>query len=133
MGWSTSSPFHQKHYEMKLMDFFVKLGADPQSHWQCGKGMQRRMTEKDAISWCGFGETDYQTLGESAAAADQGNCTDTRRGFTPRRGKSTSAASNMAASVALPATDALPSLLARDSKSGLPLLRSRISTATSRS
>ena len=58
----SSSPFHQKHYEMKLMDFFVKLGADPQSHWQCAKGMQRRMTEKDAISCSGFGETDYQCL-----------------------------------------------------------------------
>ena len=34
---------------MKLMDFFVTPGADPQSHWQCGKGMQRRMTERDFI------------------------------------------------------------------------------------
>ena len=56
---ATSTPFHEKHYEMKLMDFFVKLGADTQSHWQCGKGMQRRMTEKDEISCSGFGETDY--------------------------------------------------------------------------
>jgi hypothetical protein len=55
----TSSSFHQKHYEMKSMDFFARLGADPQSHCQCGKGMQRRMAEKDAISCSGFGETDY--------------------------------------------------------------------------
>jgi hypothetical protein len=55
----TSSSFHQKHYEMKSMDFFARLGADPQSHCQCGKGMQRRMAEIDAISCSGFGETDY--------------------------------------------------------------------------
>jgi hypothetical protein len=41
------------------MDFFARLGADPQSHFQCGKGIQRRMAEKDTISCNGFGETDY--------------------------------------------------------------------------
>jgi hypothetical protein len=55
----TSSSFHQKQYEMKSMDFFARLGAEPQSHFQCGEGMQRRMAEKDAISCSGFGETDY--------------------------------------------------------------------------
>ncbi len=45
---------------MKSMDFFARLGADPQSHLQCDKGMQRRMAEKDAISCIVFGETDYQ-------------------------------------------------------------------------
>ena len=44
---------------MKSMDFFARLGVDPQSHCQCGKGMQRRMAEKDAISSIVFGETDY--------------------------------------------------------------------------
>ena len=44
---------------MKSMDFFARLGADPQPHWTCGKGLQRRMAEKDAISCSGFGETDY--------------------------------------------------------------------------
>ena len=44
---------------MKPMDFFVRLGAGPQSHCQCGKGVQRRMAEKDAVSWFGFGEMDY--------------------------------------------------------------------------
>ena len=43
---------------MKSMDFFATLGADPQPHWQCGKGMQRRVAEKDAISCSGFGATD---------------------------------------------------------------------------
>jgi hypothetical protein len=45
---------------MKSMDFFARLGTDLQSHCQCGKGIQRRMVEKDAISYRGFGETDYQ-------------------------------------------------------------------------
>jgi hypothetical protein len=36
--------------------------VDPQSHCQCGKGMQRRIAEKDPISCSGFGETDYQGL-----------------------------------------------------------------------
>ena len=44
---------------MKSMDFFARLGVDPQSHCQCGKGMQGRMAEKDAISCRVFGETDY--------------------------------------------------------------------------
>jgi hypothetical protein len=45
---------------MKSMDFFARVGADVQSRCQCGKAMQRRMAEKDAMSCCGFGETDYQ-------------------------------------------------------------------------
>ena len=44
---------------MKSMDFFARLGVDPQSHCQCGKGMQGRMAEKDAILCGVFGETDY--------------------------------------------------------------------------
>ena len=59
MVWPSSSSFHQKQYEMKPMDFFVRLGAGLQSHCQCGKGVQRRMAEKDAVSCIGFGETDY--------------------------------------------------------------------------
>jgi hypothetical protein len=43
---------------MKSMDFFARLGVNLQSHCQCGKGMQRRMAEKDAISCGVFGETD---------------------------------------------------------------------------
>ena len=43
------------------MDLFARLGADPQAHFQCGKGMQRRVAEKDAISCNRFGETDYQS------------------------------------------------------------------------
>lgn len=30
--------------------FFVKLGADPQPYGVYGKGLQRRMAEKDAVS-----------------------------------------------------------------------------------
>ena len=44
---------------MKPMDFSVRLGAGPQPHCQCGKGVQRRMAEKDAVSCIGFGEMDY--------------------------------------------------------------------------
>jgi len=44
---------------MKPMDFFVRLGTDPLPHRQCGKGMQRRMVEKDAVSGTEFGETDF--------------------------------------------------------------------------
>ena len=47
---------------MKSMDFFAKLGVDPQSHCQCGKGMQGRTAEKDAISCRVFGETNYEAL-----------------------------------------------------------------------
>ena len=35
------------------------LSADPLPHSQCGKGMQRRMVEKDAVSCTEFGEADY--------------------------------------------------------------------------
>jgi hypothetical protein len=44
---------------MKLMHFPAKLGADPQQHRLCGKGMQQRVVGKGAISCKGFGETDY--------------------------------------------------------------------------
>ncbi len=54
-----SSSFHQKQYEMKPMDFFARLSADPLPHCRCGKGMERRMVEKDAVSCNGFGETNY--------------------------------------------------------------------------
>jgi hypothetical protein len=46
------------HDEMKAMDFCARLGAAPPPHRQCGKGMQRRRAEKDALSCRGFGETD---------------------------------------------------------------------------
>ena len=32
------------------MVFFVRLGADPPPHYLCGKGLQRRLAEKDTIS-----------------------------------------------------------------------------------
>ena len=41
------------------MDFFGRLGANPHPHCLCGKGMQRRMAGKDAISCHRFGGTDY--------------------------------------------------------------------------
>ena len=41
---------------MKWMDFFVRLGADPPPYGVYGKGMQRRMAEKDAIHVCGLVE-----------------------------------------------------------------------------
>jgi hypothetical protein len=37
---------------MRSMDFAARLGAAAPPHWTCGKGMQRRMAVKDAIS-CG--------------------------------------------------------------------------------
>jgi len=43
------------------MDFFARLGADPPPHSLCGKGLQRRMAEKDAVLCNGFDETHYQT------------------------------------------------------------------------
>ena len=42
---------------MKPLDFFARPGAEP--HNKCGKGMQRRMVEKDSVSCVGFGEVDY--------------------------------------------------------------------------
>ena len=59
LGLQTSSPFHQNHYKMKSVHFSGKLGADPQPHWLCGKGMQQRVVGKGAISCKGFGEMDY--------------------------------------------------------------------------
>lgn len=44
---------------MKPVDFFARLGAGPLPHRQCGKGMQRRMVEKDAVSYWGLGDTNY--------------------------------------------------------------------------
>jgi hypothetical protein len=44
---------------MKPLDFFARLGAEPQSHDQRGKGLQRRMVEKDSVSCIEFGEADY--------------------------------------------------------------------------
>jgi hypothetical protein len=44
---------------MKSMDFFARRGAAPQAHWWCGKGLQRSLAEKDAISCHCFDETDY--------------------------------------------------------------------------
>jgi len=35
---------------MKQMDFIVRLGADPKPYGVYGKGLQRRMAEKDAVS-----------------------------------------------------------------------------------
>ena len=31
------------------MDFSARLGADPPPHSLCGKGLQRRVAEKDAV------------------------------------------------------------------------------------
>ena len=47
---------------MKSMDFFARLGADPPPHPQCGKGLQRRMAEKDAISGGRICESNYLLL-----------------------------------------------------------------------
>jgi hypothetical protein len=44
---------------MKRMDFFARLGADPQPYGVYGKGLQQRMAEKNAVSWHRFGGTDY--------------------------------------------------------------------------
>jgi hypothetical protein len=45
---------------MKWMDFFARLGANSPPHSLCGKGLQRRMAKKDAVSLCKpFGETHY--------------------------------------------------------------------------
>ncbi|WP_299698029.1 hypothetical protein [Hydrocarboniphaga sp.] len=44
---------------MKPMDFSARQGADPPPHRSCGKGLQRRLAEKDAVSCQRFGETDY--------------------------------------------------------------------------
>ena len=57
-GNMPSSPFRQKDYEMKLMDFCTRLGAQPQPDWTSGKTGQRRMAQKDAISCKHFGEMD---------------------------------------------------------------------------
>jgi hypothetical protein len=35
---------------MKQMDFFARRGADPHPYGVYGKGLQRRMAEKDAVS-----------------------------------------------------------------------------------
>jgi hypothetical protein len=35
---------------MKRMDFFVRQDADPQPYGVYGKGMQRGMAKKDAVS-----------------------------------------------------------------------------------
>jgi len=35
---------------MKQMGFFVRRGADPQPYGVYGKGLQRRLAEKDAVS-----------------------------------------------------------------------------------
>ncbi len=55
----SSSPFRQKDYKMKLMDFCARLGARAQPDRESGKTGQRRMAQKDAISCKHFGETDY--------------------------------------------------------------------------
>ena len=36
--------------QMKQMDFFARLGADPQPYGLYGKELQRRLAEKDAVS-----------------------------------------------------------------------------------
>ena len=51
---------HQNTDEMKPMDVPARRGADPQSHGQYGKGMQRSRAGKDAVSCHCFGETDCQ-------------------------------------------------------------------------
>jgi hypothetical protein len=42
---------------MKPMDFAARQGASPPSYWIYGKGWQRRMAAKDAVSCRGIGET----------------------------------------------------------------------------
>ncbi len=44
---------------MKPMDFFAVRGVDPPPHLLCGKGLQRRMVKKDAVSCKPFGGTGY--------------------------------------------------------------------------
>ncbi|MES2944609.1 MAG: hypothetical protein V4772_17210 [Pseudomonadota bacterium] len=44
---------------MKLMDFWVRLGAQAQPDRESGKPGQQRLARKDAISCKRFGETDY--------------------------------------------------------------------------
>ncbi|MDT8384722.1 MAG: hypothetical protein RRB22_09925 [Gammaproteobacteria bacterium] len=39
---------------MQQMDFFARLGADPQPYGEYGKGLQQRMAEKDAVSCFAF-------------------------------------------------------------------------------
>jgi len=41
------------------MDFFARRGADPLPYGVYGKGLQRRMAEKDAILCNGLEGTDY--------------------------------------------------------------------------
>ena len=43
---------------MKRMDFFARLDADPPLYGVYGKGMQRTMAGKDAVSCYRFGGTD---------------------------------------------------------------------------
>jgi hypothetical protein len=56
---ATSSSFHQNGYKMKLMDFFVWLGARRRHSCSYGSDEQQRQAEKDAISCIRFGGTDY--------------------------------------------------------------------------
>jgi hypothetical protein len=44
---------------MKLMDFWVRPGAQAQPGCTSGKTGQRRMAQKDAISCKYFGEVEY--------------------------------------------------------------------------
>jgi hypothetical protein len=63
---------------MKSMDFFARRGADPQSHCQCGKGMQRRMAEKDALSCFEISGLAYQYADAEVSEHDESD------GFGPR-------------------------------------------------
>jgi hypothetical protein len=58
-GFTTSSSFHQNGYKMKLMDFFVWLGATRRHSCSYGNDEQQRQAEKDVISCIRFGGTDY--------------------------------------------------------------------------
>ena len=46
---SSSTVNHKYRNRIKRMDFFARPGADPPPHSLCGKGLQRRMAEKDAV------------------------------------------------------------------------------------
>jgi len=58
-GAVASSPFHQKGYEMKSMDFSGWLGVRRRHNRSYGNDEQQRQTGKGTTSYKRFGETDY--------------------------------------------------------------------------
>jgi hypothetical protein len=59
MWIEASSSFSSKAIRNETDGFFARLGADPLPHCRCGKGLQRRMAEKDTVSCIDFGESDH--------------------------------------------------------------------------